>query len=141
MVRIILDTNVLISAFLYGGMGYQLVQLGAKKKLELFISPDLKTAVLRKFQQLKADKSTLQKLHTLFSLRATEIQPRQTVKICRDPTDNFLLELAQERHAHYLITRDKDLLELPRHRWKHTTILKPEDFLSLVRKKKISLYD
>lgn len=34
------------------------------------------------------------------------------VAICRDPNDNFLLALAKDGKADYLLTGDKDLLEL-----------------------------
>lgn len=34
------------------------------------------------------------------------------ITICRDPKDNFLLALANDGKADYLLTGDKDLLEL-----------------------------
>ena len=34
------------------------------------------------------------------------------VSICRDPKDNFLLALAKDGEANYLLTGDKDLLDL-----------------------------
>lgn len=37
-----------------------------------------------------------------------------SVEICRDPNDNFLLALAIDSKAHYLITNDNDLLVLDR---------------------------
>ena len=40
------------------------------------------------------------------------IEVESTVTICRDPKDNFLLELAKDGKADYLLTGDKDLLEL-----------------------------
>ena len=35
-----------------------------------------------------------------------------TVDTCRDPNDNFLLALAKDGKANYLITGDQDLLVL-----------------------------
>jgi len=34
------------------------------------------------------------------------------IEVCRDPKDNFLLSLAIDGKADYLLTGDKDLLEL-----------------------------
>ena len=34
------------------------------------------------------------------------------VEVCRDPKDNFLLSLAKDGKADYLITGDKDLLDI-----------------------------
>jgi len=65
------------------------------------------------------------------------ITPNVKVTACRDPDDNYLLELAETSKASYLITRDKDLLELPNKRWKSTRIVKPEEFLSYLRRKKL----
>ncbi|MDR1405576.1 MAG: putative toxin-antitoxin system toxin component, PIN family [Prevotellaceae bacterium] len=40
------------------------------------------------------------------------VKVRSVVTVCRDAKDNFLLSLAQDSHADYLITGDKDLLSL-----------------------------
>ena len=40
------------------------------------------------------------------------VEVNSNVKICRDPKDDFLLSLALDSKAEYLITGDKDLLEL-----------------------------
>lgn len=40
------------------------------------------------------------------------IQVESIVTICRDPKDNFLLALAKDGKADYLLTGDKDLLDL-----------------------------
>ena len=40
------------------------------------------------------------------------IEVESIVTICRDPKDNFLLALAKDGKADYLLTGDKDLLDL-----------------------------
>ena len=40
------------------------------------------------------------------------IEVRSTVNVCRDPDDNFLLALAKDGKANYLLTGDEDLLIL-----------------------------
>lgn len=40
------------------------------------------------------------------------IEVESIVTICRDAKDNFLLALAKDGRADYLLTGDKDLLEL-----------------------------
>ena len=40
------------------------------------------------------------------------IEIKSIVKVCRDPKDNFLLALAKDGGADYLLTGDSDLLEL-----------------------------
>lgn len=59
------------------------------------------------------------------------INPATKLNICRDPEDNFVLELAQAEQADYIVTRDKDLLDMKK--WKKTLIVKPENFLPVLR--------
>ncbi len=40
------------------------------------------------------------------------IDVQSPILICRDPKDNFLLALAKDGRADFLLTGDKDLLEL-----------------------------
>ena len=40
------------------------------------------------------------------------IKVKSVIKICRDPKDNFLLALAKDGRANFLLTGDRDLLEL-----------------------------
>jgi putative PIN family toxin of toxin-antitoxin system len=42
----------------------------------------------------------------------TKVSTTSSINICRDPKDNFLLDLAVDGAADYLITGDKDLLIL-----------------------------
>jgi putative PIN family toxin of toxin-antitoxin system len=49
------------------------------------------------------------------------------ITVCRDLKDDFLLALAKDGNANYLITGDKDLLELGC--FENTIIIKIADFL------------
>lgn len=49
------------------------------------------------------------------------------VSICRDPNDNFLLALAKDGKANYLLTGDNDLLEIQQ--YEKTIIIKISEFL------------
>jgi putative PIN family toxin of toxin-antitoxin system len=40
------------------------------------------------------------------------IEVKSNIRICRDPKDDFLLALAKDGKADYLLTGDKDLLEI-----------------------------
>jgi putative PIN family toxin of toxin-antitoxin system len=58
---------------------------------------------------------TVEKLELVFEIidRYSVFTPVvSTVKICRDEKDNFLLSLAKDAKANYLLTGDKDLLVL-----------------------------
>jgi len=55
---------------------------------------------------------------------------KSNVEICRDPKDNFLLELAKDGKATYLLTGDNDLLDIQT--FGRTKILTLTHFLHLM---------
>jgi putative PIN family toxin of toxin-antitoxin system len=59
------------------------------------------------------------------------IEVKSKVNVCRDKEDNFLLSLAKDGKADYLITGDKDLLVLDN--FGKTEIIKLADFLEKYR--------
>lgn len=137
MLKIVLDTNTYLSALVYGGMAEIILDLIAKDKLKLFVSRDLITEVLNKFREKGASENIYQKVRILLEYKGILVTPTIKVAVCRDPKDNFVLELAEMAKADYIITRDKDLLELPNHKWRKTDIVAPEEFLPLLRKVKL----
>lgn len=70
----------------------------------------------------------LEELLIAISARAHFIEVSGTVKICRDPKDNFLLALAKDGKADYLLTGDKDLLELKK--FEKTNIITISEFFN-----------
>jgi len=77
---------------------------------------------------------TAERIKELFSLLdsyAIVVSPSQKVSACRDEKDNFLLEVALEGKADYLITGDEDLLVLnPFH---NTKIVRAKDFEEILK--------
>lgn len=129
MYKVVLDTNIFLSVFVFNGvLPKKILDLVVAGKLQLCISPSLEKEVFRKLSTLRAKEITIEEIQALFSA-STTYTPQITIHACRDPKDNYLLELAETADAEYLITRDKDLLDLPKSKWKKTKIVKPEDFL------------
>lgn len=138
--NIVLDTNMFVSGILYHGMIKTIFDLVLDKKLRLFISPALQKEVVEKLQELGANKQVLSDTLRFMNKKGTNVEPTIQVTACRDPEDNFVLELAETAQAKYLITRDKDLLDLPHQAWKGTKIMKPEDFLPFLRQIGLLMY-
>ena len=136
--KIILDTNAFISAYLFSGMENQILNLVEEEKLILYFSNDLANEVIYKLNT----KFKAEIISEIFVLFVNEFgiyfQPKTKLELCRDPKDNFLLDLCLESQADFLITRDKDLLELNSNSLFVTKVLKPEEFLPLLRKVKVS---
>lgn len=134
MLKIVLDTNMFLSAILYGGMVEEILHLILVKKIQFFVSADLKKEVLEKLKEYGATDIMIAKAILFLEARSISVTPKVKITICRDPEDNFMLELAETAQADYLLTRDKDLLELKDQQWKETTIIRPEEFLPILRK-------
>jgi hypothetical protein len=71
-----------------------------------------------------------EKVHRLYLEAAAFFEPGPAPRICRDENDDYLLALASESQADYLVTRDADLLVLERHGG--TEIIYPARFLQLL---------
>lgn len=136
MLKIVLDTNTIISASVFGGMVEEIIDLIVDNKLKLFISSDLTKEVFKKLNEFQASKAIIKKVITVMG-KGLVVVPKIEVTVCRDPKDNFVLELVETARADYLITRDKDLLDLKDQKWKSTQIVKLEAFLSNLRKMKL----
>jgi len=73
----------------------------------------LTVATRPKFQKYFTDQD-IQKLLRSFDNFAKIIETTSNIEICRDFKDNFLLNLAIDSKADFLVTGDNDLLELKR---------------------------
>ena len=113
--KIIIDTNLWIS-FLLNRDFSRLDKLLLKDEVTLIFSQELLDEFLRvvhrpKFKKyfLKTDIDTV---ITRIEQNAHFIDVTTIVNICRDAKDNFLLSMAIDGEADFLLTGDKDLLEL-----------------------------
>ena len=131
MPKVILDTNIFLAAIIFGGMSVKIIELILDEKLTLVMSQELKDEVIFKLAtKFKADEAMINDFNSLVDSTSFWYEPKTEILECRDPKDNFLLELAFESDAEFLITRDKDLLEINNGNWQNTRILTPEIFLN-----------
>ena len=113
--RLVIDTNLWVS-FLITRNYQKLDKIIVTHRAQLLFSKELLTEFievvnrqkLKKYFSKKDVDALLQSLEKNLQL----IEVRSTVKRCRDPKDNFLLALAKDGKADYLITGDNDLLVL-----------------------------
>jgi uncharacterized protein len=137
MLSIILDTNLFISAYISGGMTETILDLIIDQKILLNVSKPLVDEVLDKLEnKFGFEESDLERFGIIINTRSIMNSITTNVKICRDPKDDFLLDLIIASSPDYLITRDKDLLEIEQ-RFGNTRIIKPEEFMGILRQNKI----
>lgn len=113
--RVIIDTNCWIS-FLIGRRLYRLVDLLSDEHIELIVCDELLDEIRDVTSRTKFTKyfpnKDVESLLEFLQLIGETINPEQSVQLCRDEADDYLLALAIEANADYLVTGDQDLLVL-----------------------------
>jgi putative PIN family toxin of toxin-antitoxin system len=130
----VLDTNIFISAYFYGGIPKKVVDEWIKgNSFVLVVSPFLVSEVIIVFDRFNLSKEKISDLKELFEKKSSRIFPTESTNICRDPKDNQILNLCVAGSADFLVTGDKDLLILKK--FKKTVILDPKKFLKVLKSK------
>lgn len=126
--KVVLDTNILVSSLIFGGKPQQTENLVLERKIVGITS----LVLLAEFIDVLAKRFYFNE----FRLRQTEkkikknfiiVKPRATIKVLKDNSDNRVLEAAVEGDCRYIITGDKELLSLKS--FKGIKIITPGQFL------------
>jgi putative PIN family toxin of toxin-antitoxin system len=119
-VRVVLDTNTLVSALLFTGISSELVSLWQDGIITLLLSRDILDEYLRvlSYPKFKLSEEEIKKLLQEEILPYAEVvKPKRRLRVVqRDPSDNKFLECAIAGKTRVIISGDKDLLSLGRYR-------------------------
>lgn len=119
--RLVLDTNVVASAVLWGGMPRLLLQAARDKRVEIFTSTPMLaelTDILgrRKFaEKIAASQLTVDQLVDGYAQLAVLVRPVTTPRIAPDPDDDVVVGTALAAQAGFIVTGDKPLLSVAEH--------------------------
>jgi uncharacterized protein len=135
--RVVLDTNVLVSALILKGRLNTFVDLRKQGK----IIPLLSKATFHELTTVLRYRKFALTAREIESLLATDVLPFFDVVdtvvdmtgTCRDPEDDNFLSCALSGSADFLVTGDKDLLELAT--VKRVRIVTPAVFLEICRER------
>jgi putative PIN family toxin of toxin-antitoxin system len=131
--RVVLDTNVLLSALAFpGSKPDQVLQRVRRGEVELFLSP----FILAELERILRDKFRFTKRQTdermnVIRRLATLVEPTDRIAlVTAKDDDNRILECALAARADYLVTGDKEHL-LPLRSLGTTQIVTPAALLAL----------
>lgn len=131
IIRLVLDTNIVISSILTRGLPYFIVQLVFKKKVELVLSPILLeeyTLTIRRPKFKKVQRAGHNIIKELGNL-ATMVHPEEKIDyIQADLSDNRVLECAVVGDAQYIVTGNKKHFSFSQ--FKGVKIVNPEGFIA-----------
>lgn len=118
--RVVVDTNVLVSGLLFGGLPREIVDHAQTRVVTLCFTENTLEELLRVLLYPKFEKERLRMLpnfDTVFDgmlsglLRIPEPENIPTV-VTSDPSDNKFLACATAARAEYIVSGDKHLLNL-----------------------------
>lgn len=113
MSRVVLDTNVYISAYGFGGKPAELMRAAIAGEYELVTSPAILTEVAEKLESvLGFDREHTEEVIRQIARVATMVRPDVRLSVVADEADNRILEAAVEGVAEIIVSGDRHMLEL-----------------------------
>ena len=134
--RIVIDTNIYISAIFWGGKPREVVDLGRNGRISIFTSMGIQEELERKLKiKFGLDDQETSQILFDFSLFTLPIEPSCRITIIDDdPDDNKFIECAVASKAAYVISGDKHLLNLKN--YMGVQIKKASEFLAILNQNK-----
>jgi putative PIN family toxin of toxin-antitoxin system len=129
MIRVVVDTNVLVSALLTsGGLPEAVVNLGISGEVRWFASESVLAEYERVLKRPRLAIDSGKVMDAISRIRAvvSVVSPIARVAAASDPGDNQFLECAEAAQATYLVTGNvRHFPEI----WKQTRIVTPREFI------------
>jgi len=128
--RVLFDTNILISALVFGGDPARILMAALEGEFRLVTSniliAELVDVVNKKFPLSTQDLELLkEQIYNKFDI----VSPTDSLDVLNDTDDNRVLEAAIKGECEFIVTGDRELLDLGR--YKKIKIVSVSDFLNL----------
>jgi hypothetical protein len=114
--KVVIDTNVVVSALLFGGVPGKLVSAWKRRDINPFVSQEIIDEYMRVFAYPKFQLNSSEIEHIIYReiLPFFEVVASKTGKkiVREDPTDDKFIHCAMEGNAKVIISGDRHLLSL-----------------------------
>ena len=128
--KIILDTNVLISGIFFSGPPYQILKAWQEGKIQIAVSKEILAEYHRVAEELSEKFSSVEisQILELFIIHAEMVNTQGLeVSVCEDPDDNMFISCALGSKSKIIVSGDKHLLKISG--YQEIEVLKPRMFL------------
>lgn len=138
MRRVVLDTNVWLSAIFWKREASKIVELGEKSRIKIIVSKNILLEIVevlekeKKFQEFMEERrqNIEDLLRTIISITEL-VSPKSKINVIKEhPKDNIVLEAALEGKASDIISYNKHVLNLGEFRG--IKISKPKEFFNIL---------
>jgi uncharacterized protein len=134
MLKVVFDTNVVVSAALYEkSLPALLLSLGLEGKIRFFVSPALlnEYVTVLKRPRFKLGEKEITELMGKINRKASIVTPTKRLKIVKgDEPDNRILECAVKAKADFIVTGNKR--HFPFEEFKGSKIVTPREFINSI---------
>lgn len=110
--KIVLDTNVLISAIFWGGKPREIIKLWVSDYIELFATKEIIKEYFDIMDRMDRQRMLVEKWQNYILKNIHIIEAKAFIRLSRDPHDDKFLNCAIAANATYIVSGDNDLLEL-----------------------------
>lgn len=127
--RIVLDTNVLISGIFFSGPPAKILQAWKDKKIQFVISPDMYSEYSRVAEIISnkyADVDISEILNLIAVYSEIIDAPRLPEAICKDPDDDKFIACAVSGKVEIIVSGDKNLIDTSG--YKDIRVMNPREF-------------
>ena len=134
--KLVLDTNIFISAFYWGGNSQKIIDRIIEGIDELFVSEQIINEVSEVMTRpkFKTEKVAINGYTKTIEKSGKKILIEGKIKgICRDKDDDDKLECAIMCNADFIITGDDDLLVI--RKYENISIITPKEYLDIIGSK------
>lgn len=126
--RIVIDTNVLVSGVFFGGFPRKILSAVVSRKITACATAE----IINEYEEIVQEMIDRKQGHIDSAILSPLIQvleviePITHVEICRDPDDDKFLGCAKDSHALYIVSGDKYLLVIEE--YENIQIMTAKDF-------------
>lgn len=133
-IKIVIDTNIYISAIFWGGNPRKVIDLARKRKIKILTSSEIEEEIMEKLMsKFGLDNNDASRILADFSTFTIPVYAvNQIQAVPDDPDDDKFIECAVSGKADYIVSGDKHLLRL--REYTGIKILKAVEFLSIISK-------
>jgi uncharacterized protein len=121
-VKVVLDTNVIVSALIWGGEPYKLIRAATEGDIELYTSPallaELRDVIGREHLALRLaqQRSSVEQAIHLYGELAFVVSPLATPRVVpNDPDDDHVIAAGISGQVELIVSGDRHLLGIGRH--------------------------
>ncbi len=134
--RVVIDTNIYISAIFWGGKPRQIVDMGRDGHIFIFTSLDIEKEIGDRLAvKFHLAEDEVSRIMLDFGTLTIPIKPTKKISFIKDdPDDDKFLECGIACQANYIVSGDSHLQRAKE--FEGIKILSPSDFLRTIQSKK-----